>query len=153
MKKIAYFILACCVAGCAGAEHQKKAEGDTLSYSYTPSPIHDSEKVPVADTTKWEGTYSGLLPCASCEGIETSLTLYEDHSFLMKEIYKGEQPDSFVNKGKYEIRSNTLYLKMDGAGIERPVMYAVRPNSLTQLDMNGKEITGALAGHYVLMKN
>ncbi|SDC03901.1 copper resistance protein NlpE [Niabella drilacis] len=153
MKKIAYFLWACCIAGCTGNGNSEKTEGDTLAYTYVPSPIHDSEKIPVTDTTKFEGTYSGLLPCASCEGIETTLTLYDDHSFLMKEVYKDEQPDTFVNKGKYEVKSNTLYLKMDGAGVERPVMYAVRPNSLTQLDMNGKEITGALAGHYVLMKN
>ncbi|MGJ7033898.1 copper resistance protein NlpE [Niabella hirudinis] len=153
MKKIVYFMLACSIAGCAGDGNQQQATGDTLAYSYAPSPIHDSEKVPVADTTKFEGTYSGLLPCASCEGIETTLTLYEDHSFLMKEVYKDDQPDTFVNKGKYTVTDNTLYLKMDGAGAERPVMYAVRPNSLTQLDLNGNEISGALAGHYVLMKN
>lgn len=153
MKRIYYIILACCIAGCAGSGNEKNTKSDPYAYTYEPSPIHDSEKIHTGDTIKFEGTYSGLLPCASCEGIETTITLYADHSFLMKEVYKGGQPDSFVNKGKYDVKNNILYLKMDGAGVERPVMYTVGLNSLTQLDMNGEEIKGASAGHYVLMKN
>ncbi|WP_300597513.1 copper resistance protein NlpE [Niabella sp.] len=151
--KIGYIILAICITGCAADGGKSGTGGDSAVYSYAPSAIADSAKKHPPDTTLEEGTYSGLLPCASCEGIETSITLYSDRSFLMKEIYKGEQPDSFINKGKYEIKDQVLYLKMDGAGVERPVMYTITPNALTQLDMNGKEIQGAFAGHYRLIKN
>ncbi|MCF3111853.1 copper resistance protein NlpE [Niabella sp. CC-SYL272] len=151
--KCIYIILACCIAGCVADSGKSKPGRDSAAYTYTLSAPPDSGKAQHADATTVEGTYSGLLPCASCEGIETAITLYADRSFLMKEIYKGEQPDSFINKGKYEIKDQVLYLKIDGAGVERPVMYTVTPNALTQLDMNGKEIQGSFAGHYRLIKN
>ncbi|MBZ4190667.1 copper resistance protein NlpE [Niabella beijingensis] len=152
MKRWYYFVLLLGMAGCAGEGADNRSQKDTTVYSYSSAPIPDSVKAGT-DTIRFEGTYSGILPCASCEGIETSITLFDDRSFAMKEMYKGEQPDSFINKGKYDVRGNILYLKMDGAGIERPVMYTITPNALTQLDMDGKEIKGALAGHYVLIKN
>ena len=151
--KIIYIILVCCITGCIAEDSKHRPDKDSTVYSYAPSAVPDSGQAHGLDTAAIAGTYSGLLPCASCEGIETAITLYTDRSFLMKEVYKGEQPDSFINKGKYEIKDRVLYLKMDGAGVERPVMYTVTPNALTQLDMNGNEIQGAFAGHYRLIKN
>ena|SRR5690554_8196743 len=51
----------------------------------------------------WQGTYSGVLPCADCSGMETQLTLNEDHTYVLTDTYLGET-DSEVNKltGKFE---------------------------------------------------
>ncbi|ANH82195.1 hypothetical protein A8C56_15580 [Niabella ginsenosidivorans] len=141
--------------GCGGRDSSATKDGSGNSvYAYSPDATIDSTVKPGISMEKLEGTYTGMLPCASCEGIETSITLYRDHSFLMKEFYKGTQPlDSFINKGKYEVKDNRLYLKLDGAGVERPIIYTISPNSLTQLDMNGNPINSDVADHYILMKN
>ena len=39
--------------------------------------------IPLGDTSQnaldWPGMYEGVLPCASCEGIQTTLTLLADN--------------------------------------------------------------------------
>ncbi|HEX7754943.1 MAG TPA: copper resistance protein NlpE [Niabella sp.] len=153
-KQLLPFLLLILI-GCADHESgtSGKGAGDSV-YAYSPDATIDSTVKTGSDTHKLQGTYTGLLPCASCEGIETSITLYDDQSFFMKEIYKGTQPlDSFTNKGKYEVKDGRLYLKLEGAGVERPVIYTISPNSLTQLDMNGNAINSSMADHYILMKN
>ena len=32
----------------------------------------------------WVGTYKSVLPCVNCEGLETTITLKEDTTFLLK---------------------------------------------------------------------
>lgn len=155
MKSIySYLVALVCLAACSDVQtgEQKVSESGVATYTYSTAPKEDTVKVASIDTLKIDGTYTGLLPCASCAGIETSITLYPDQSFLMKEIYKGEQPDSFINKGKYEVKDSKLYIKMEGAGVERPVIYSMSPNSLTQLDMQGNAIKGTMADHYRLIK-
>jgi len=138
-------------AGCVSSEGGKETSGPAV-YTYAASDSSTVSETGYKDSASYEGTYSGILPCTSCDGIETSITLYPDHSFLMKEIYKNDTPDSFLNKGKYDVKDNRLYIKLDGAGVERPVMYKISPNALTQLDMDGNEIKGEFANHYILMK-
>ena len=35
----------------------------------------------------WAGRYTGLLPCADCEGIQTQLTLRSDKTYVLEEHY------------------------------------------------------------------
>lgn len=39
----------------------------------------------------WEGTYSGILPCASCPGILTDITLNKDQTFVLTQEYLEKQ--------------------------------------------------------------
>lgn len=60
------------------------------------------------------GTFSGRLPCASCEGIDYTLTLLEDHAFFLSMRYLGVQgPDQFNDMGRWVMSSfgNVLVLK------------------------------------------
>jgi uncharacterized lipoprotein NlpE involved in copper resistance len=43
-------------------------------------------------TTDWSGTYRGVLPCASCEGIQTELTLNKNKTYdlITRQIGKGD---------------------------------------------------------------
>ena len=101
----------------------------------------------------WQGTYSGVLPCADCEGIDTELTLNEDLSYVLISKYLGKdntQPDTL--KGTFAWEGNNVCLN----GIpqnERPSKLKVEENQLRYLDMEGKEITGDLAQNYVMRKN
>ncbi|MGL5391577.1 MAG: copper resistance protein NlpE, partial [Shewanella sp.] len=38
----------------------------------------------------WPGEYQGMIPCASCEGIQTHIILRADNSFEVKTTYLGK---------------------------------------------------------------
>lgn len=98
------------------------------------------------------GMYQGVLPCADCEGIETSLLLEDDKNYLLKINYLGKK-NSATNevRGVYSWNKegNTIIL----AGVENaPNQYFVGENYITQLDLKGNKIEGDLADKYVLQK-
>ena len=105
------------------------------------------------DSLDWPGSYSGVLPCANCEGIETELTLASNMTYVLTTRYLGRN-DSKADtvKGKFSWQGNKL--KLEGIREnERPSLYKAEENKVRQLDMQGKEITGDLAKRYVLAKN
>lgn len=91
--------------------------------------------------------YEGVLPCASCEGIQTTLTLQADNSFELKSIYLGKDESIFKVAGKFDWDSNGSKITLsDGS------KYLVGENQLLMLDTEGNRITGGLAEHYILKK-
>jgi len=100
----------------------------------------------------WAGTYSGILPCASCEGIKTDLVLNDDMSYSLTTFYVGEGNEEFTETGtfKWNDAGNTVIL--DGL-TDRPNQFFVGENMLFQLDMNGNRITGDMADAYKLERN
>lgn len=100
----------------------------------------------------WHGMYKGILPCADCEGIETILVLNSDHSYLLQTKYLGKGDGKVLERAgsiAWNTSGNTLML----AGIEdAPSIYRFADNQLTQLDLQGNEITGPQADKYILKK-
>jgi copper homeostasis protein (lipoprotein) len=99
----------------------------------------------------WPGIYTGTLPCADCEGIVTTITLNDDQTYLISTVYKGKSYKVCENSGKFswDEAGNTIRLHGITAA---PNRYRVAENKLIQLDMEGNQITGALADKYVLAK-
>lgn len=101
----------------------------------------------------WAGVYSGSLPCADCDYIDTELRLNADGSYTLSTVYMGkgdEQPE--ILSGKFVWKGGLIMLEGIVEGT-RPTMYKVEENQIRQLDMQGKEIKGDLAQQYVLKKN
>lgn len=100
----------------------------------------------------WAGTYSGILPCASCPGIETVVTLHADGSCRLAQLYLDEHPTPLESNGRFvwNATGNMVTLE-DGSGEAH--RYQVGENMLIRLDREGRRIEGALAGHYVLHKH
>ncbi|TVP51415.1 MAG: copper resistance protein NlpE [Mongoliibacter sp.] len=99
----------------------------------------------------YEGIYEGVLPCADCEGIETTIEIGPSYSFTKKTIYLGKDNDSIQeSSGTYSWNDggNTITLE----GVESPNQYFVGENLLFHLDMEGNRITGDLADNYTLRK-
>jgi len=100
----------------------------------------------------WNGTYLGNLPCASCEGIETKLTLNTDGTYHYTTHYFGLNDaleHEFLGKFTWdETGSNITLHGVNGI----PGKYKVGENQLWHLDMNGNRITGDLADRYILKK-
>lgn len=100
----------------------------------------------------WAGVYKGTVPCADCEGIETTITIANDSSYVLSLNYLGKKGAAPIEKKgtfSWNAAGNTITLNgiTDGAN-----QYLVGENRLIQLDLNGERINGDLAKKYELGK-
>ena len=101
----------------------------------------------------WQGTYSGVLPCADCEGIETELKLNNDQTYSLTSKYlDGENSGTDTLTGTFIWKGNNVQLERKIKDI-RPDVFKVEENQVKQLDLEGKEVTGELANASILKKN
>ena len=49
----------------------------------------------------WPGSYSGVLPCADCEGIQTTVTLNADGTYERTLLYIGKSADPIRQSGQF----------------------------------------------------
>lgn len=106
---------------------------------------------PALANLDWQGTYKGITPCASCEGIKTALTLQKGNKYLLVTQYMGKSPKADTTKGAFKWKGNNIVLQGIAAGT-RPNAFKVEENQVRQLDLKGNPIKGKLAGAYVLQK-
>jgi copper homeostasis protein (lipoprotein) len=121
------------------------------SLSPTDSPAVLTDQHTSANSVDWFGTYKGVLPCADCKGIETEIILNKDHTYSIKTTHLGKTDQPLEEKGNmsWNQAGNTITL----TGVkDKPSQYFVGENRITQLDLGGHKITGALADKYVLVK-
>lgn len=109
------------------------------------SDTHDARQ-----SLDWVGTYRGTLPCADCEGIETTLSLQSDLGYTLRRNYLHRAAAEFQTHGRFTWESDGNTIRLQGKDGGR---YRVAENRLLQLDGDGRIITGALAEHYVLTKS
>ncbi len=99
----------------------------------------------------WSGAYKGILPCADCEGIETTLILNDDNTYILITTYLGKgEPINDTYAGTFTWDINNIELQ--GVPGSRPMIYKVEENRVRQLDMEGNIITGTVASNYLLIK-
>lgn len=97
----------------------------------------------------WAGTYEGVLPCADCEGIRTVMTINDDNTYVVKEIYQGEKDSVFESKGTFKWDDKGQNIMFSD---KTRHSYFVGENTLTHLDADGNKISGDLSDLYVLNK-
>lgn len=142
MKRLILVLLSLMILGCV----QKKQQTSPETQQAIPDG-HTSQ-----NSLDWNGTYSGVLPCASCEGIETSLTLNDDDSYSLRMTYLGEDAlNRYDAEGSFSWNEagNTITLENE----EAPNQYFVGENYIAKLDSNGHRLTGDLANRYILQKD
>jgi uncharacterized lipoprotein NlpE involved in copper resistance/heat shock protein HslJ len=103
------------------------------------------------NSVDYVGVYKGILPCADCQGLDTEIAINENGTFCIKTKYEGKGNKTFELKGNFTWNKsgNMIILKTVK---NAPNKYLVDKNTLTQLDIHGKRITGNLANEYVLSK-
>jgi copper homeostasis protein (lipoprotein) len=88
-------------------------------------------------------SYQGVLPCADCGGLDTSLFLDEDGTFVLQETYRdtkdGDQ--TFADYGKWARTADKLVLT-DSRGDKR--YFRPAGKSLEMLDQSGAVIESKL---------
>lgn len=97
------------------------------------------------------GIYKGILPCADCQGIQTTLIINENLTYTLLTQYLGKSTKSFEEKGTFYWNDKENMIVLNDKK-NAPNMYLVGENMLTQLDFSGNKITGSLATNYVLNK-
>lgn len=142
MKQLFFLIAVICFVACNSNKNGVTSTDGADNAGTLQSPVATAEH------------YSGTIPCADCEGIDVSIQLNSDSTFIINTLYKGSRADSLNNKykliGLWRLYGDTLNLT-DANGVH--TKYIKTDTALIQLGNDGKLITGHLASMYVLHKN
>jgi len=144
MKKLfipAILLLAIQIQSCQSNSSSNSSSTTDSSYVDT---THTSQ-----NSLDWAGTYDGIVPCADCSGIKTTITLKDDDSFTYQAEYL-EKNTSVQDSGKFMWHDNGSIVHLMGKDLN--TKYQVGENILIQLDTEGKVIEGAIAEKYYLNK-
>jgi uncharacterized lipoprotein NlpE involved in copper resistance len=99
----------------------------------------------------WPGVYTGVTPAADGPGIEVQLTVNYDRTFSLQYRYIDRSDAVFSHEGTFTWDKTGSIIILD---IENyPSYYRAAAGKLIQLDMQGQQITGNLADHYILEKS
>lgn len=116
------------------------------------APVEESAAADAAHNSRnsldWAGTYRGVLPCADCPGIETTVTLRADGTYSASSRYL-ERDVATTGEGRFTWSADGGSVSLTG---EEAARYRVGENRLTRLALDGSVIEGALAENYVLTK-
>lgn len=100
-----------------------------------------------------EGTYSGTIPCAACDGINMVVTLNANHTFTLREEYKGTKDQrTFKTKGSYTLQGDIASLEFTGEDANRVLRFRIEEEKLFVLDTEEKMVEGDEAKAYILSK-
>ena len=93
-------------------------------------------------------TFTGVLPCADCEGVEHHLDLFPDGSYALRTRYRGKQDDTTTDDiGTWAPASDGITLALKG-GRDDPLFYSIEDSdTLRQLDPMGRRIDSTLDYH------
>ncbi|MEO1010507.1 MAG: copper resistance protein NlpE N-terminal domain-containing protein [Bacteroidota bacterium] len=153
MKKTRlHLVWALSALGALACNSTKDAKKDNMEDGKTMEempvdPAHSSK-----NALDWNGTYQGTLPCADCDGIQTSVTLFESGKYNRTLTYLGKSDRGFTDNGDFtwnDAGSIVTLKAKDG----QEQMYQVGENTLFHLDNAGKRIDGSLEEKYILKKN
>lgn len=92
------------------------------------------------------GVYSGLLPCASCPGIETTYEFYENGTYGRHEKYLNH-PGFYNVRGKFTLSEDQTFFILDDVDQTK---LKLKDGKLVLLTAEGKEAEGNLASYYQL---
>lgn len=96
------------------------------------------------------GTYEGILPCADCEGIKTSLTLDAGGSYTVEREYLGKA-DRKPSRNEGRWQADTVGVTLLGNTADDNTRYrATDARTLTMLGRDGRDIESKL--NYSLVK-
>jgi copper homeostasis protein (lipoprotein) len=97
------------------------------------------------DTRAFAGNFSGTLPCADCPGIDTTLELHADGTFMLMEAYQERKVEPGMLEGTWTAEENGSRIRLDpNSKSEQDRLYAV--TSHDQIMQLGSDGTPAATG-------
>ncbi|MCG3863965.1 MULTISPECIES: copper resistance protein NlpE [unclassified Photobacterium] len=150
MKKtiLATVLLGLVLVGCDQASDKTSSTVPAANGQVTElSKADDNAK----NSLDWMGEYTGIEPCADCSGIETSLTLKDDGTYILDQTYQGKETKPLTTEGKFNWNDegDTITLNLGGG---QSTQYFVSEQRIFHLDKDGKRVQGDLADAYTLKK-
>ncbi|SNV36723.1 lipoprotein involved with copper homeostasis and adhesion [Chryseobacterium taklimakanense] len=120
MKKMIMPVLVMSLAlmSCKKNDNTETAVSTTDSTA-TAVVTNDTATAATGDTTAisvdWAGAYAGTLPCASCPGIETQLTLNDDKTYTLESNYLEEKDGKFTDQGTFTFSDDGSFITLKDA--------------------------------------
>ncbi|MDR0371185.1 MAG: META domain-containing protein [Prevotellaceae bacterium] len=108
-----------------------------------------------AGSNNVDGIYSGILSCADCQGIITSLELRKgNYTLRTKDIRNTNSQEIVEQKGQFTLNGSGNVITLNGIdSSEQTVQYAVRDGGLLPLDVSGKPVRTADNNHLLRKTN
>ena len=98
-----------------------------------------------ADARALAGSYSGTLPCADCPGIDETLVLSADGSFVLTDTYRERPGAANVVQGTWTLEAGGTRLRLDpGSKDAADKSYEVDGDGLRILGGDGERIGNGL---------
>jgi copper homeostasis protein (lipoprotein) len=151
-------LLAVMASTLAIAACKPQAPAEPATPAADAAPVAATEPAPVAtesarassaadvpfDVKGFAGTFSGILPCADCPGIDTTISLKPDGTYTLHEVYQGK-PDSFDGDGTWTAEENGQRVRLDpNSKSEQDRVFAVKSSDeIESLDAEGKPLATA----------
>ncbi|MFN4763138.1 copper resistance protein NlpE [Gillisia sp. Q332] len=158
IKSILYILMLFCILSC---KDEKEAAETIENTAKTESDIASEKISEIKDghtsenSLDWEGSYSGVLPCADCEGIDTRLILRKDQTYQLKLRYLGipeKESQDFISEGKFswEVDGNNILLEGEKVDFQN---FKVGELFLMPLDKDGNELKRMPGNNFKLLKS
>lgn len=122
--------------------------------------VTDTSEVTKNETPKEDKTYTGVLPCADCSGIDITLVIKPDNTYSLQSVYQGKNDDDpFEITGTWNIESGipsdenaTYYVLAEESG--NAEYYLIKDEkTLVQLDQEKNLIDSPFDTILILQKN
>ncbi|WP_438928431.1 copper resistance protein NlpE [Sphingobacterium lactis] len=141
---IALMSFGACTSNANKQLESKDSVETTALDSQVTDTVHTSQ-----NSLDWNGTYKGVIPCADCPGIETTVVLNPDLTFTYTGVYQ-ERDTKVEDTGKFMWHNNGSVVHLMGKNVNMKLK--VGENQLISLDQEGNPIEGPLKDHYILTK-
>lgn len=106
---------------------------------------NETEELIIPDEV--QGTYTGVVPCNDCEGIEIELILTAGR-YNMSLVYQGKSDEIFLEDGTFHKEDDQIQLiRTETSGLNK---FLIRPGQLIMLNEEGLEETGPEKEKYIL---
>ena len=103
--KPAGLLVAFLLTGCLG--------GNTPAPTTPPADSQTTPPPAAAASDPFKGTYNGVLPCADCDGLQTSLTLDGAGNYTIQSTKLGRKPEDHTASGLYRYTTDNKHLQLD----------------------------------------
>ncbi|MDO4643503.1 MAG: copper resistance protein NlpE [Cardiobacteriaceae bacterium] len=145
MKKFLIPVLiAVVMAGCSFSSKDTGKEKHTVKRQ--DSSVTENARQKVA----WQGTYQGILPCSSCEGVATMIVLKPDMTYTSRIRMLGVDDKDRTGEGHFEWTEDNSHIVIDTEGQRK--IFRVHPEYLEIRMPNGDAIPTANPEAFQLMK-
>lgn len=122
-------LLAAALAGCGGGDDTARAS-DSSAAASAPAPV--ALAVPAS--------FTGTLPCADCPGIATTVTLFGDSTYRLREVYQDRPGGPQMSMGRWLLDGGQVRLE----GVGRALRFArAGEDTIRLLDGAGGPSTSA----------